>query len=528
MDVVRLVTQAKTGDVDAFTELVRGYQAMAFGYAYSNLHDFHLAEDAVQQAFVVAYNNLERIEQPERFGGWLRAIVRFECLHLLRSHRVVPLPIDAVSELAATSPGPAEITEERDGVDRILVAIDTLPPAEREATILFYIHDHSQRDVAEFLNLPVTTVNNRLRSARKRLREERLIAMTKDAFREHGLPETFAANIGEIVRFQRPVVDVRFTPDHQPSVLSSLTVTDNASKQALTADVVQHLDDHVVRCIVTGPDQNVALLDRGMRIIDNAAPISTSLDPALMKQMIASMRCSTGESGLLETGIKAIDVLAPLPAGSLVGLIGDAQTGKMVLVEELIHRLGDAPEAISILVFVEAPTEVTVIRNLEYRTSAAVEAIYLPVTDASAEALKPITGELDAVITLSRSMAEHQLYPAIDPLESTSRMLSPEIVGKEHYDVATGVRRFLEQTAKRPSDDRSRDDTVMEHRAAQIQRFLTQPFFVAEAFTNQPGQVVPRTAAVQGCKALLEGRHDDLTEDVFYMAGTLNDALARP
>jgi F-type H+-transporting ATPase subunit beta len=100
-------------------------------------------------------------------------------------------------------------------------------------------------------------------------------------------------------------------------------------------------------------------------------------------------------------------------------------------------------------------------------------------------------------------------------------MLDPATVGQEHVDVATGVRQLLERASKRSGD------TVATRRAAQLQRFLTQPFFVAEPFTNLPGVSVPRDAAIRGCAAILQGRHDDLAEEVLYMAGTLDDALAR-
>lgn len=526
MDVVGLVNMAKTGDVDAFMELVRRYQAMAFGYAYSNLRDFHLAEDAVQQAFVVAHNNLPRIEHPERFGAWLRAIVRFECLHLLRSRRVVPAPIDAVSELAAPEPGPAELAEEREGIDRILLAIDGLPPTEREATILYYIHDHSQQDVAEFLNLPVTTVNNRLRSARKRLKQQRILIMAQNAFKEHGLPDDFAERIGEVVRVQGAIVDARFPSDHRPPILSAVTITDGTADSSVAANVTQHLDDDLVRCVITASGQTITSAAQGLRVIGSVETESAPVTPASIRQVIAWMRTPASTPRVLETGIKAIDVLTPLPSGGVIGLVGDAQTGKMVLVEELIHRLTDASRAISILVFVEAQDEARVVRSLEYRTSAAVEAVYLPVADASPEALEEINSEFDAVITLSCRLAEDRLYPAIDIVRSSSRMLDRATVGKEHVDVAMGVRRLLEHAARRPHVD-SDGHTAETRRAAQLQRFLTQPFFVAEPFTKQPGVSVPRDAAVEGCAAMLEGAHDGLTEEILYMAGTLDDALAR-
>jgi len=165
MNVEQLVMEAQAGDVDAFTELVRRYQAMAFGYAYANLGDFHAAEDAAQGAFLAAWRNISNLQHRERFGGWLRTIVRFECAHALRKQHVAQVSIDVAGTIPSTSPGPSEVLEAMEARDRILAAIHALPQPERDVTVLFYIEDHTQRDVAAFLNLPVTTVNNRLRSA---------------------------------------------------------------------------------------------------------------------------------------------------------------------------------------------------------------------------------------------------------------------------------------------------------------------------------------------------------------------------
>src|SRR5665811_2015247 len=227
MNVSELVTKAKMGDVDAFTELVRRYQAMAFGYAYSRIGDFHLAEDAVQQAFIAAWHGLPRLKQPERFGGWLRSIVRFECSHLLRARRLQLSINDAQGILESEEP--AQLVEEQEDLDRVIAAVNNLAETEREVTILYYIHDHSQREVAEFLNLPVTTVNNRLRSARNHLKEGRSLTMANEALKEHRLPKEFASRIGEIVRSQGPIVDARFAPEQRPRVLSELSTRGRCS-----------------------------------------------------------------------------------------------------------------------------------------------------------------------------------------------------------------------------------------------------------------------------------------------------------
>lgn len=522
MDVADLVQRARNGDAAAYTSLVQRYQGMAFGYAYASLGDFHLAEDAAQQAFVTAWRRLARLEHPERFGGWLRGIVRFECLHLLRSRRFTEMSLDAACGIASSTSSPEELAMERDGFNRVFATIDALPRAEREVTVLYYVHDHSQRDVAAFLGVPVTTVNNRLRAARKRLKEERLLTMTRDAFQRHDLPEDFADRVGEIIRTDGPMFDARFNPTHRPAVLNAVTVTDEAASVALTAEVAQHLDDDLVRCIaLNAPGLLAGNLHPGMTVVDTAVAIDVPLDHSSIRRAVASMKGSRPVRTAFETGIKAIDICCPLPAGGVVALIGDMQTGKMVLVEELIQRLGDDSPPLSIIVFVEASSEVAMIRELDYRTSANVHAIYLPVADPSPAALAPITADCDAVISLSRQLGTEGLYPAIDPLSSGSALLDPDLVSEELVRIASEVRALLERATHVPANDESVEGASVRLRAHQVRRFLTQPFFVAEAFTNRPGQFVTRAEAIAGCRALVNGERDDLTDDMLYMAGSL-------
>ncbi|MDQ3656605.1 MAG: sigma-70 family RNA polymerase sigma factor [Chloroflexota bacterium] len=521
MEIRRLVALAKAGDVDAFTVLVQRYQAMVFGYAYATTGDFDLAEDASQQAFITAWRNLAHLTHPERFGGWLRGIVRFECLHLLRARHAVHLPIDDVPGIVSTSPGPVELTEANESLDRALAAIAALPEAERVSAILFYIHDHTQREVAEFLNLPVSTVNNRLRNARKHLREGGFVPMAKDALQAHTLPKDFAARIGEVVRSHGLIIDARFGATQRPPILNEVTVTDHDSGLALTALVAQYLDDDLVRCFaMSDPVPNSISLRPGLTIRDMATPISVPMDAAALIDVVGRMRGADPRNDLLETGIKAIDVFCPLPAGGVIGLVGDMQTGKMVLVEELIHRLDNLSRPLSILVFVEAPMEVKVVQQLDYCTSGSVKAIYLPVADASPEALAPILDRLDAVITLSRRLGEQRFYPAIDPLRSTSRLLNTDIVGHEHVDVAASARDLLNQAASPDGAEAARAQ------AAKLQRYLTQPFFVAEAFTNRPGVAVPRDVAIADVRVLLDDHQAGISDDKLYMIGALGNGKA--
>jgi RNA polymerase sigma factor (sigma-70 family) len=510
MDHDRLVHSARAGDADAFTELVRRYQAMAFGYAYARVGDFHLAEDIAQQAFLAAWRSLPTLNDPARFGGWLKRIVQFESAHLLRGRQAPELPIDD-ARLATAGDDPPRAAERQEGFDRALAAINRLPGPEREVTILFYIHDHSQRQVAAFLNLPVTTVNNRLRSARALLRQGDILTMANDALNDNRLPDSFATRVGEIVRAQGRVIDARFPAGQRPRVLNALTVTDDSAGPAITVDAIQHLDDDLVRCIALTSD--AFPLETGLRVTDTGGPIGIPLTDAAIRQVMASLRVTTPATETVATGIKAIDLLAPLPRRGRVALVGDMQTGKMVLVEELIRRLADDACELSILVFVETSKEVAAIQELDYRTSANVEAVYLPVADARAEALAAVTAEIDAVVSLSRRLAQQRLYPAIDPAASTSRLLDPAIVGAERVAVASRVRELLASGS---------DDVT----ALRLRAYLTQPFHVAEEFTGRPGQDVPPADTVRDCRALLAGADPALDADALYMTGALPDTRA--
>jgi F-type H+-transporting ATPase subunit beta len=161
----------------------------------------------------------------------------------------------------------------------------------------------------------------------------------------------------------------------------------------------------------------------------------------------------------------------------------------------------------------------------------SVQAIYVPADDYTDPAPAATFAHLDSTINLERSLAEQALYPAMDPLASTSTVLDPRIVGQEHYDVAQGVKRVLQRYRELTDiiailgvDELSDDDKLTVARARKIQRFLTQPFYVGEVFTGIKGVDVPLKDTVQGFKEILEGKHDDLAESDFYMVGTIDQA----
>lgn len=158
------------------------------------------------------------------------------------------------------------------------------------------------------------------------------------------------------------------------------------------------------------------------------------------------------------------------------------------------------------------------------------QAIYVPADDITDPAPATTFTHLDATIVLERSIAELGIYPAVDPLASTSRALTPEIVGQEHYEVARGVQRVLQRykdlqdiIAILGMDELSPEDKLTVYRARKIQRFLSQPFSVAEVFTGRPGKQVPIAETVRGFKEILEGKHDDVPEANFYMKGTIDE-----
>jgi RNA polymerase sigma factor (sigma-70 family) len=516
MDGKELVVEAKAGNVDAFTERVERYQAMVFGYAYSTMCDFHLAEEIAQESFIAAWRNLARLESPDRFGGWLRSIVRFQCTHLLRKRRLTQVPVAIVANVPGELPGPDELAEQRLTHDLVLSAIAKLPQPERDVTVLFYMRDCTQRQVGEFLGLPVSTVNNRLRAARALLKKGDLYAMTRDTLSQHDLPEDFAERIGEVLRSEGAVTDIRFPAGKRPPVLNSLALAGEPGTDRLLVEVIQHLDDDLVRCLSSVTvGRSGDSFTTGKQVRDTVKPVRVPLSHEAIIELITSLRQGRGATRLIETGVKVIDLFCPLGASSLVGLVGDMHSGKMVLVEELIQRLAHTAERITILVFVETPVEVKVVQSVDYRTSRSVEAIYLPVADASLAALKDVIARLDAVISLSSERAGKRLYPAIDPLHTSSRLLDPTVVGAHHCDVVQQVRKMLQEAS-------SGSSVTTQKRAKLIERYFTQPFHVAEAFTGRPGLTVSRQVTIGDCQALLEGQHDSLDIDAVYMTGSCN------
>ena len=174
------------------------------------------------------------------------------------------------------------------------------------------------------------------------------------------------------------------------------------------------------------------------------------------------------------------------------------------------------------------------ITSTKHGSITSVQAVYVPADDLTDPAPATTFAHLDATTVLSRSIVELGIYPAVDPLESTSRILDPRVVGEEHYKVARGVQEILQRYKELQDiiailgmDELSEDEKLIVSRARKIQRFLSQPFYVAQQFTGTEGRYVPIAETIRGFREIMEGKHDDIPESFFLNAGTIDDVLAR-
>ena len=203
---------------------------------------------------------------------------------------------------------------------------------------------------------------------------------------------------------------------------------------------------------------------------------------------------------------------------------------------EVSALLGRMPSAVGY-----QPTLATEMGALQERITStkngsitSVQAVYVPADDLTDPAPATTFSHLDATTVLDRGIASLGIYPAVDPLDSTSRILTPEIVGQEHYDVARGVIQLLQRykelqdiIAIMGMDELSEDDKLAVSRARKVQRFLSQPFHVAEQFTGFQGKYVPLKETIRGFREIIEGKHDDLPESAFLFVGSIDEAVAK-
>jgi F-type H+/Na+-transporting ATPase subunit beta len=459
-----------------------------------------------------------------------------------------------------------------------------------------------------------------------------------------------AAVTGTVVRVRGSVVDVEYPPGALPALAEALLV-DWSEAAPLLLEVQDHLNPRTVRAVAM---QNTAGLRRGVAVRKTGGPIAVPVGEQVLGRIINVAGEPIDELGdflsdvprwpihrtappfsrqdpsreVFETGIKVIDLLAPLARGGKAGMFGGAGVGKTVLITELIRTTVEQYAGISVFAgigersreghellgelrasgvlprtalifgqmneppgarwrvamtaltvaeyfrdamgrnvlllmdnvfrFVQAgaevsgmlgrlpsrvgyqPTLTTEISELQERITSiasaaitAIQAVYVPADDFTDPAVVETFRHLDSSIVLSRDMAAEGLYPAIDPLNSSSILLDPGVVGAEHYAVAEDVRRTIARYRELQEiisllgvDELSAEDRLVVGRARRLQRFLTQPFLVTQQFTGRAGKSVPIGETLKGCRAILRGDGDKWAENAFYMIGTLDDAHA--
>lgn len=444
-------------------------------------------------------------------------------------------------------------------------------------------------------------------------------------------------DIGKIIQVVGVVVDAEFT-GALPAIYDALLI--KHGEKTITLEVAQHLDEHTVRAISL---QNTDGLSRGQEVTATGAPISVPVGPETQGRMfnvvgepIDGMAEPTGKKApihreppalseqsnkteILETGVKVIDLIAPIAKGGKVGLFGGAGVGKTVLIQELINniakfhsgnsvfagvgertregndlyyemkeagvldktslvfgQMNEPPgarlrvalsglamaeafrdEGKDVLLFIDnifrftqAGSEVSALLgrlpsavgyqpNLQQEMGAlqeritstkkgsitSVQAVYVPADDLTDPAPAATFAHLDSTIVLNRGLTEIGIYPAVDPLDSSSTILDPEVVGEEHYRVAREVQRILQQYKELQDiiailgmEELSDEQKQTVNRARRLQRFLAQPFHVAEQFTGNPGSFIKLEDSIKDAADILAGKYDDKPEQWFYMA----------
>ena len=453
-------------------------------------------------------------------------------------------------------------------------------------------------------------------------------------------------SIGRILQITGAVVDVKFE-SALPALYNAIEVISGDNK--VVFEVAQHLGDNVVRCVSMNSTDG---LIRGMDAIDTGAPISIPVGEETLGRMLNVLgraldnkpdpdtkehwpihRASPGfaeqtaTTEMLETGIKAIDLLCPYSKGGKIGLFGGAGVGKTVIIMELIRNIATEHGGYSVfagvgertregidlyndmtnsgvinkaalvfgqmneppgarmrvafsgltiaeyfrdvslqdvLLFIDnifryvqagsevsallgrvpsavgyQPTLATEVGSLQERITStktgsitSVQAIYVPADDFTDPAAATTFTHLDATTVLSRAIVEQGIYPAIDPLESSSRILDANVLGAEHYNVARSVQSILQRykdlqdiIAILGMDELSENDRLIVDRARKVQRFLSQPFFVAEKFTSIPGRYVPVADTIRGFAGIINGDYDEIPEGFFLNRGTIEEVV---
>ena len=456
---------------------------------------------------------------------------------------------------------------------------------------------------------------------------------------------------GKIVQVIGPVIDIRFDPEHLPSIKNAIQIDNKEEHQLMVAEVAQHIGDDTVRCIAMSSTDGLV---RGMDCTDTGAPIQVPVGDEVLGRMFnvlgepidglgpvnaskhlpihrqaPTFAQQQTTSEILETGIKVIDLLCPYSKGGKIGLFGGAGVGKTVLMQELMQniaiehggravvagvgertregndmyfemkesgvlkntvltygQMNESPGARmrvalsaltmaeyfrdedhqDVLLFIDnifrftqagsevsallgrmpsavgyQPTLATEMGQLQERITStekgsitSVQAIYVPADDLTDPAPATTFSHLDARLVLDRSIAALGIYPAVDPLGSSSRMLDPLVIGEEHYQVAREVQQILQRYRELQDiiailgmEELGEDDKKIVNRARRIRNFLSQPFSVAEQFSGIPGVYVPVEDTVRSFREILDGKYDDLPETAFMSVGTIEDVVRK-
>ena len=462
--------------------------------------------------------------------------------------------------------------------------------------------------------------------------------------------ETLNKNEGLITQIIGPVIDVEFAQGELPEIYTALKIY-NENGDCTVAEVQQMLGSNRVRTVAMSSTDG---LKRGMKVVNTGEPIKIPVGKPILGRILNVIGEPVDKMGdiqtndylpihrespklvdqntdieILETGIKAIDLIQPYQKGGKIGLFGGAGVGKTVLIMELIHNIASEHSGVSVfggvgertregndlwnemkesgvidkvaliygqmneppgarmrvglsaltaaeyfrdfskqdvLLFIDnifrftqagsevsallgrmpsavgyQPTLATEMGELQERITStkdgsitSVQAIYVPADDLTDPAPATTFSHLDASTVLSRQIASLGIYPAVDPLASNSRVLDPNIIGDEHYEVTRKVLEILQKYKELQDiiailgmDELSDEDKETVNRARKIQRFLSQPFFVAEQFSGIPGKYVKLEDTIRGFKEIIEGKHDDLPEQAFYMVGTIEEAVKK-
>jgi RNA polymerase sigma factor (sigma-70 family) len=538
MDHEQLVRRAGSGDVPAFVELVSRFQQFAFGSALALVRDFQHAEDVVQESFVAAWSALPSLTEPAAFPGWLRGIVRHHAFRQRRRKQLASVSLAEAEGLPDEKPLPDYILEQRRQAAAALAAIADLPDKLREPATLAFVHDCSHQDVATFLGLSLTTVNNRLHAARSHLKKR--LAMVTETLHAHALPDEFAHRVGRLIETRGDVVDALFDPAALPDLMTELTVSDEARKGSVTVHVMQRPGGGIVRGLaLSAPEQ----LPRGATVLSSRRRTLEPVDQMQFDRLVPLLTAATTDGRLsddvVETGIKVIDVMCPIRAGGSVAIASENRAGGTVVMEEIVRRIGTSPHPVTMFMLIPPPSELwppSLDENYSFSeglrqdgysegTVGNLQTFFLtgikgPWSPATLAPLAPV----DSLIVLARDMIVRKNYPGVDVQTTRARLLDDARLPADVVSIAREAREAIAwRRAALDNPGAATPDPVRMERARKLQSFFSQPFFVAEPYTKRPGSYVSRADALRGCREILDGVHDDLPTEAFYFTGSIEE-----